>query len=61
MTDAQKVQLGQLIEADVAGEARARSLENLKQSPSATNVALGEPPKRTVDDVAAKVGLGSGR
>jgi hypothetical protein len=62
MTHAQKVQLGQLIEADVAGEARERqiALAGTRPSTSGTNVPEVSP-NRTRDDVAAKVGLGSGR
>lgn len=57
MTDAQKVQLGRLIEPDIAAEGKRRSLSNLRQTPRGTNVPLG----KTRDVVADKVALGTGR
>lgn len=63
LTDAQKVLLGRTIEPDVAEAARARQAHG-QTAPgrSATTDAEREvEPTRAVDEVAAKVGIGSGR
>lgn len=63
LTDAQKVLLGAAIEPDVAERSKRRMAEaGAKAAPGkpASNVAPLEPA-RTVDEVAAQVGLGSGR
>jgi ParB-like chromosome segregation protein Spo0J len=62
LTDAQKVLLGRQIEPDVAEEARQRQAHG-KTAPgrSVTSDAERSEPTRSVDEVAKKVGLGSGR
>ena len=64
LTDAQKIMVGQRIEPDIAEHAHLRGLANLKRgtaSPDVTNDAPGETAKRTTDDIAARVGVSSGR
>jgi hypothetical protein len=62
MTDAQKVQLGSIIEPDIAAEAKLRQIALAGTRPSTSGPNDPEVPEkqRTRDDVAAKVGLGSG-
>lgn len=62
LTDAQRVALGEKVEADVAERARLRQLAHLKhgdEPPSWTNGHNGHSATR--DEVAELVGLGSGR
>jgi len=64
LTDAQKVRLGELLEPDIADRAEKRMAEaGTKSSPGkpATYVAGFGQPKRTVDETARTVGIGSGR
>lgn len=64
MTDAQKIMLGIKIEPDIAARAEKRMAEaGTKSSPGkpATRVAGFVQPKRTVDEVARTVQIGSGK
>lgn len=66
LTDAQKVALGMTIEPDVAENARRRMSEaGAKAAPgkpaaSAATISEKREPRRTDDEVAQQVGLGSG-
>lgn len=63
LTDAQKVELGRQIEPDIAERAKLRqiALAGKRKQTSVTTVAKVEDPKRTTDEVAKTVGIGSGR
>lgn len=60
LTDAQKVLLGRTIEPDIAEAARQRQAHG-QTAPGRSASTVTERPQRAADDVAAKVGLGSGR
>ncbi len=62
LTDAQKVQIGLLIEPDVAAEANRRMLSKLKNSPDSSLCANAQSDETgyTRDIIADKVGLKSG-
>jgi hypothetical protein len=60
LTDAQRVQLGRLIEPDIAEVARARSQANLRQGNDTPVSPIGDTGNgKTAAAVAALVGLGS--
>lgn len=62
LTDDQKAILGRKIEADIAKRARLRQKEHGKTAPGKHSVtSVTQCSQRTTDEVAATVGLGSGR